>query len=472
VVTAGGNTAVSISLIAGATISGKVVIDGVPQIGANVQAFSITYQNGYQVMQPVVSKATDDRGNYRLFFLPPGEYLVAALPRQAGRPTLVTAGTADASNPMQLVRTFYPGTADSASALPLRTRGSEEIPGIDVAIRTEKTYKVSGRVINYIPLSALQGQVNSLGRGTAPPNPIVSADVAFALHDPDVPDDLGGRTIGQIQLRPSGNSFSADFEVSGVLPGSYDWRASVYEIPADGVLQPSTAIIPIEVRGGDVTGLVLELHQTVSVTGAVTIDGSAPSRAPVKVWLQVEGASAKRPGYQQIASRIVTVDAQTGNFTIPGIQMGRFRLMLGSGLSPDLYIEDVRQAGQSVFDAGFVIAHDSPSPIQVSLRSGAGTVEGAVLDASKKPVSGATVALIPPAASRQNRARYQTATSDASGRFLIRNVIPGDYKVFAWPDVAGGAYFNARFLSRHEERGRAVHVGQSSTTTVDISADF
>jgi hypothetical protein len=470
VVTAGGNASVSISMIAGATISGRVVIDGAPQVGANVQAFSITYQNGYQVLQQAVSRTTDDRGEYRLFFLPPGEYLVAASPRQVGRPSIVTAGAASVPSPSQLVRTFYPGTADSASALALRTRGSEEIPGIDIAIRTEKTYKVSGKVVNYVPLNALRDQAIPLGRGGAISTPIITSDVGFALHDPEVPDDMGGRTIGAIQLRPSGNALSADFEVTGVLPGSYDWRASVQEVPADGVLQPSTAIIPIEVRGSDVTGLVLEIYQTVPVTGTVTIDGSAPARSPVRVWLQVEGASAKRPGYQQIASRVVQADAQTGSFTIPGIQIGRFHLMLGNGLSPDLYIEDVRQSGQSVFDAGFVMTRDTPAPLQVSLRSGAGTVEGTVLDASKKPVGGASIALIPPASSRQNRARYQTATSDATGRFFIRNVIPGDYKIFAWPDVDGGAYFNARFLSRYEERGRSIHVGQGSTTRIEIPA--
>src|SRR4030095_1238337 len=67
VVTAGQTTQMALSMIAGATISGKVVIDAVPQVGATVQAFSISYQNGYQVMQQAVSKTTDDRGEYRLF---------------------------------------------------------------------------------------------------------------------------------------------------------------------------------------------------------------------------------------------------------------------------------------------------------------------------------------------------------------------------------------------------------------------
>lgn len=470
-VAAGRATEVAMSMIAGTTISGRVLNGGVPQVGATVQAFSISYQNGFQVLQPAVSKTTDDRGDYRLFFLAPGEYLVAASPRQVGRAAIIPAtGQSPAVSANQPTRTFYPGTIDGAQALPVRTRGSEEIPRIDITIQTEKTYKVSGRVISYIPFNALRDQANALSRGIAVPNPVVSAEVAFALRDPDVPDDIGGRSVGTIQLTPSGNAFSGGFEVTGVLPGIYDWRVSVQEIPADGVLQPSTAITPIEVRNADVTGLILEVYQTVPVSGLVTIDGSPPGRSPVRVWLQVEGASAKRPGYQQIASRLATVNAQDGTFSIPGIQMGRYRLMPGSGLAPDLYLEDVHQSGQSVFDAGFVVGRDTPPLLQVVLRSGAGTVEGTVIDASKKPVGSATVALIPPFPLRQNRARYQSVTTDATGRFLIRNIIPGDYQLFAWTDVPSGAYLNSRFLSPYEERGRAIHVGRSSTTSVNVTA--
>ena len=468
VVTPGRTTAVAISMIAGATISGRVLNEGVPQVGATVQAFSVNYHNGYQVLQPAVSKTTDDRGDYRLFFLPPGEYLVAASSRQAGRMTLSGTGPPAANSANQLARTFYPNTIDGAEALPLRVRGSEEIPRIDISIRTEKTFKVSGRIVSYIPREALRDQATPLRTGAV--SDLVSAEVAFALHDPDSPDDLGGRTIGMVQLSPSGSAFIGEFEVGGVLPGSYDWRASVQEIPADGVLQPSTAINPIEVRSTDVSGLVLEIYPTVPVTGTVTIDGNPPGSTPVRVWLQVEGASAKRPGYQQIASRIATANAQDGKFSIPGIQTGRFRLMPGAGLPPDLYIEDIRQSGQSVFDVGFVVGREAPPPLQVLLRSGAATIEGTVYDTSKKPVSGATVGLIPPVSSRGNRARYQTAISDATGHFLIRNVIPGEYQIFAWPDIPDGAYFNARFLSRYEDRARTVQVGRTSTTTVDVIA--
>jgi hypothetical protein len=472
-VVAGRSVDVTLQMIQGATISGRVTLNGMPQVGVMVQGFVLSYENGYQILRQVVSRTTDDRGDYRLYYLSSGEYLVAATPRNGSSVRLVPdAAAAPPASPDQPMRTFYPGVTDGATAVLIPVKRSEEIAGIDIEIRTERTYRVSGEVYSDVPLTALAGQSQVFTARGATPNapPTVSADVSYALHDPDVPDDQGGRTIGAITLQPSGSGFRGKFVVTGVPAGSYDWRSSVYEIPTQGTNQPTTTIIPIEVRNQDVSGLVFELHQTVPVKGVVTVDGHAPGPMPVKLFLQVEGASAKRPGYQAIASRVQAANAQDGSFTVPGVQNGRFRVMPAAGWPPDLYIESVRQGGQDVFDAGFVVDARVPDPLQVTLRTGAGTVEGTVQDSARRPISGVTVALVPLATYRQNRARYQSVTSDATGRFVIRSIIPGEYKLFAWPDVASGAYFNAKFLSRYEDRGKAVTVGQSGTATVDVVA--
>jgi protocatechuate 3,4-dioxygenase beta subunit len=150
--------------------------------------------------------------------------------------------------------------------------------------------------------------------------------------------------------------------------------------------------------------------------------------------------------------------------------MGRFRMMLGETLAPNLYIEDVRSGGQSVFDSGFDIGAQTPSAVQVALRSGASVIEGTVLDENRKPVANAAVALVPPAPSRQNRARYRTATTNESGKFTIGSVGPGEYKMFAWRDVPAGAYFNSWFLARYEEMGVPVQVsGRNATVTVELT---
>src|SRR6188474_18773 len=122
----------------------------------------------------------------------------------------------------------------------------------------------------------------------------------------------------------------------------------------------------------------------------------------------------------------------------------------------------------SVFDSGFTVSTRSNDPIQVVVGSGAGTVSGVVQESPLKGFAGANVALVPEASRRGNLALYFAATSDAYGRFVIRSVPPGDYKLFAWESIRPFAYQNAAFLAKHEERGRIVHVGQSGTVNAEL----
>jgi hypothetical protein len=454
---------VELSMLSGGTIAGRVLKDGVPQVGLNVQAVVVSYENGYRILQVISNRTTDDRGQYRLFHLPPGEYFVAATPRQT--PLRAAAPGALPTAPVeQALRSFHPATADASIAVPLIVLEGTEIPGADIALQTARTFKVSGEIRTAIPIDTIPGPLPTGASRT----PSVMASLGFALHDPDAPDDAGGTSInGGIPLTQSGSQLSGKFEVTGVVPGSYDWRAYFNQNTPDGSFV-TTAVVPIEVRDHDVEGLLIEINPIVRVNGVATIDGGAPGDVPVRLSLQVEGSSAKRPGYISIASRIVTA-AKDGTFMIPGIQNGRFRVMMATGLPRNLYLADVRQGPATVLDTGFDIGREQPAPLQVMLRTGAGVIEGVVNDAYKKPVAGATVAVVPTIPLRHNRARYQTATSDINGRFVIGNIIPGNYKVFAWDDIPNGAYFNSKFISRYEDRGFAISVLQSSTRTVELT---
>src|SRR5437879_90989 len=62
------------------TISGRIFDEfGEPVIGAEVRAMKSFYQRGGRILVPMQSAVTDDRGEYRLFWLPPGRYFVSAL---------------------------------------------------------------------------------------------------------------------------------------------------------------------------------------------------------------------------------------------------------------------------------------------------------------------------------------------------------------------------------------------------------
>jgi Polysaccharide lyase family 4, domain II len=268
-------------------------------------------------------------------------------------------------------------------------------------------------------------------------------------------------------LRPEGNTFVGEFNISGVPSGSYDVRAWVPEQNPDGGARLTFAHAEIDVFNEDVTGISLDIFPSVRVNGTVTVDGVAPSAA-LRVWLQVDGALAKAGVYQGLMARASVVNNQTGAFMIPAVPTGHFRALLGPGVPPNLYVADVRQGGLSVFDSGFDVGRDSPPPIEIMLKSGARTVEGLVRDASGKPAMGATAVLVPSRERRQNRALYYTAKTDATGHFKIQGVAPGIYSLLSWQNMPDGAYFNDRFVSRNEDAGRMVNVTQVSMSGADI----
>src|SRR6185295_6971743 len=80
-----------LSMAEGATIGGRVYdANGAALSNAQVQVYSDAYQTGFALLQPAIAgtaKSTDDHGEFRLFWIPPGDYFLGATPpARAGGP--------------------------------------------------------------------------------------------------------------------------------------------------------------------------------------------------------------------------------------------------------------------------------------------------------------------------------------------------------------------------------------------------
>jgi hypothetical protein len=437
-------------LTPGGVISGHVRDAlGDAQQNVGVQVFAMAFANGYPVLRGTTQKLTDDRGVYRLFWLAPGDYYIGVNP--GGTPN------ADATQ-----RTMYPGTLDLAKATPVSVHASEQVSGIDIQLPTDVLPKISGKVTSTIPAEETAQQASLYNAALARPT------LMLIGRDPSKPDIGAGtaRTIGTVTL----NGGTGTFEVAGILPGSYDLYLRIPQSNAQGGAGFSFAKVPIDVRNENVTGISITVNHTVNVTGNISIDGKPPGSTPIRLHFQPDGSGVKLGAYQSVGQRVITPDGN-GTFTSLGVPPGLFRMDVEPGLPSDIYLSDVRQGGVSVFDSGIDITSEKPNPLQVVLNSGAGTIEGAALDAAGKPLPGASVVLAPLMMRRQNRALYHTATADANGKFTIHNLAPGAYQLFAWrQSIPAGAYYKAGFLSRYEDRSRTVNVTGKSTTTEQITA--
>jgi beta-lactamase regulating signal transducer with metallopeptidase domain len=440
----------TLSLTPGGVISGHVRDAlGDPQQNVGVQVFAMAFANGYPVLRGSVQKLTDDHGAYRLFWLAPGEYYIGVNP--GGTPN------ADATQ-----RTMYPGTLDLSKAMPVSVRAGEQVSGVDIQLPTDVLPKISGKVTSTIPAEETAQQASLYNAALARPT------LMLIGRDPAKPDIGAGtaRTIGTVTL----NGGTGTFEVAGILPGSYDLYLRIPQSNAQGGAGFSFARVPIDVRNENVTGISITVNHTVNVTGGVTIDGKPSGSTPIRLHFQPDGSGVKLGAYQSVGQRVITPDGN-GAFTSLGVPPGLFRMEVEPSLPNDLYLSDVRQGGVSVFDSGIEITSEKPNPLQVVVSSGAGTMEGTALNEAGKPMPGASVVLAPLMMRRQNRALYHTATADVNGKFTIHNLAPGAYQLFAWQQsIPAGAFYNAGFLSRYEDRSRIVNVTAKSTTSEQITA--
>ena len=128
---------VNFSLPRGGVIAGRITDEfGEPMTHLRVSALRYGYMAGRRQLVPAESSSTDDRGQYRIFGLPPGDYYVSASPESVV-PSPRT-GTAP---------TYYPGTLAVQEAERVRLRVGEENTSVSFAVLPAHTVTVSGIVL-------------------------------------------------------------------------------------------------------------------------------------------------------------------------------------------------------------------------------------------------------------------------------------------------------------------------------------
>jgi len=165
---------IKIEMAGMASISGRIIgADGKPAVHAHVLAAEIAYQNGTRILNQVQGVESDERGNYRLFSLPPGKYYVGAFPEGIRRQqTAVPFGPP--GNVLSLNQTFSealihyragangeilrdvyevvysPGQTDPSAANIVDLRLGSDVGGIDISLAAgrHRAVRVRGKTID------------------------------------------------------------------------------------------------------------------------------------------------------------------------------------------------------------------------------------------------------------------------------------------------------------------------------------
>ncbi len=245
------------------------------------------------------------------------------------------------------------------------------------------------------------------------------------------------------------------FELPGVTPGAYVLQASEQE---DG--KTYVARLTLDVGESDVENISAELVPSLELKGQLRVEGRPPaSLTEIQISLDSGGNMA-----MLISGGQVALD---GSFTLTNIAPDEYRLNI-FGVSEDYYVKWARLGDKDVLDAGLDLTRGAAASLEVVLSGNGGQLEGVVLNAEEQPAMGALVALVPDEPRRALLRWYKQATTDQYGRFTVKGIAPGGYKLFAWDDVDDGAYEDPEFLKAFEAQGEPIAIREGSRESAQL----
>lgn len=207
---------------------------------------------------------TDDTGAFRIWALPPGEYLVSAQPSRFASRNDAPQVPGDGFAP-----TFYPGTANSADAQRVVVSSGRDTPGVTFALLPAKLAAVRGRVL--FPGGVSPARVNVMVSRVEP--------------------ERSGSSFNGVGVEADGT-----FTAGRLSPGTYRLTATLRE--PNGALNASRLRATAEVRvdGADVDGVVLALRSGATLTGRIVSDDGTPMPGAVTVSLTPRQRDVFLPG--------------------------------------------------------------------------------------------------------------------------------------------------------------------------------
>jgi hypothetical protein len=457
---------VNLNLTPSSTIAGRVFDRyGEPAVNINVQALRYRYSNGQRVLAAVQSVRTNDLGEYRLYWLQPGRYIVTAIPpegpRLDGNSVVMENGAAgrvivsgndivrlNANTAASLgivpsdevgLPVYYPGTTDSSAAAPIDLKPGVLYGGVDLTIISVRAVHVRGRVV-----SGLSGQTPRGGSVM-----LISRSA--------------GGTVSQ--RNASYSALTAEFDFQGVAPGSYEIVSVANEPNVPGVAGRLIIRVPIEVGSADINNVALVLQPGFNMTGRLSIDGQAPSETAGKnIQINLRDPQVAGPGFPPTGG---TVRPEDGVFTLNGVNPGNYQINV-TNLPRNTYVKSAVLAGADVLNSGLHVDGEPRGILDIQIGRNPGTFDATVFDDNQEPAISATVVLVPDPARRQRPEAYRYASTNDSGHVHLDNVIPGDYKVFAWDDVEVTSWQDPEFIRTYEDRGKAVRILESGTASGEL----
>ncbi len=419
---------IDFNLPRGAIVSGRIYDEfGEAMAGARVQAMRYRFQNGERRLQGSGrSVQTDDRGEFRLFGLPPGEYVISA------EVPPYESGTDDR---LSYAPTYYPGTSSAAEA-----------QRVTLAVGQEASANFS---LLLVPTAIVRGlALASNGR------PLMSGSVSLQPESRDVQAVFGPG--GSSRIEPDGT-----FRISNVAPGDYILEVRTSNNDDDTA---EFASMVVNVTGADVSGLVVRTTPGATASGVIVFDPAAPANLNPRSMRVYAPSTLPRARGRTGRARI----NNDWTFEIGGL-LGERLIRLDD--PPDGWsLKRVLLNGRDVTDTPTDFSRgERVESFRVIMTNQATRVSGAVMDTGK-PVRDYVAVIF---ADDSNRWRPPTrfvvaARPNQDGRFEIRGLPAARYLAVAVDYLETGEEQDSSFLQQIQPMATPVLLGEGGVAQVTL----
>ncbi len=446
----------SLEMIPAAIITGRVYdATGQPVPYVRVSAMQPrVLPDGREMLEGVQSTTTDDRGEYRLFWLNPGEYVISARQSGGGIGGAVVMGsigltvsTPNAPPAAEELATFYPGVSAETLAAPILVNAGEERVGIDLRLAPAAAFRVSGRVVS--PFATSGSVFVSFGSAlpAAPGAPVVTR--SSRVSDPE-----------------------GNFTIRNLTPGTYRLQARAEAVGGRRLSAHAT----VEVTNRDVDNVILTLAPGTDVSGSVFIEEAAAPRALEALadpeWTELR-VTLRGDNGVRFGSDATEAGEARGSFLIENVAPGEYAVDVTMP-NPDLYLKRIMLgSAETGPDAPITIEPGFTGPLFILLSPNGGRIRGVATAPDGEPMPNAAVTLLPPdasdiAPSGRNLPNRNQVRTDAGGNYSLSGIAPGEYRLFAWEDLERVPLLDEAFMSAHAARSERVAIREGDTLSVDL----
>jgi hypothetical protein len=467
----------------GGVISGRVVDeDGEAVPGAMVRVMRYQYMQGDRRLTPAGNGQTDDRGQYRVWGLMPGDYYVNALTRLptangrgfgpggpggpggggpgggpfAGRggriggagidpATIAAAGGANAAmffnsgddqEQVNYAPTYYPSATSVNDARAVTVGVSQEVADINIGLQLVRTSRIAGRVMNPDGTVTTGGNVNLM------------------------PDTGGGRA-GQIGQNYGGRILrDGSFTIANVPPGRYTLRAR-----GEGDT-PQFGVQPLSVDGGDMGDVTIVLSAGAAITGTITFQPGA-TQVPDPTSIRISAPSTDQVAFGPQANARVDAD---GRFTLTGVSTGQ-HMIRPAGNMRGWVLRSVTLDGRDVTDTPIEVrAGQTLTNVAIVFTDKITQVTGTITTESGTPVPDFTVLAFPtdPSLWRPQARQIMTTRPDQTGKYTLRGLPPADYYIVTVDPAEQGEWFDPGYLDAHRAGAARITLADGDVKTQDF----